>query len=89
MASSAGCLGHNGGLKIGNHEAFDESVQGHFYIGWQRDHYITSVLCFAHNGTIPAAFYNVPECLHDSTMADQENVYHKLEMVYNETSLIC
>jgi hypothetical protein len=58
------------GLKIRIEQAPDGVVQGPFYDGWKCDHYVTTVLCVAHNGTIPACFYNVPGCKHDSTVAD-------------------
>ena len=38
---------------------------------------------FCPDGTIPIACYNVPGCIHDSTIAEWGNVYKKLENVYN------
>jgi hypothetical protein len=75
------------GLKILIEEAPDGLVQSRFYNGWKSDHFITSVLCFAPDGTIPACFYNVPGCTHDSTVADWGRIYTKLETIYEETGL--
>ena len=54
------------GLKVLIEDAGDFITQSRFYNGWKCDHYVTSVLCFAPDGTIPAAFFNVPGCTHDS-----------------------
>lgn len=75
------------GLKVLIEDAGDFITQSRFYNGWKCDHYVTSVLCFAPDGTIPAAFFNVPGCTHDSTVADWGNLYSKLERVFNETGL--
>ena len=47
------------------------------------DHYVSAVLVFCLDGTIPIACYNVPGCIHDSTIADWGNIYKKLEGIYN------
>jgi hypothetical protein len=75
------------GLKVRIESAADFFVQSIFYNGWKSDHFVSTVLCFAPDGTIPAAFFHVPECTHDSTMADWGGLYDKLEQVYNETGL--
>lgn len=75
------------GLKLRIESASDFLTQARFYNGWKSDHFLTGVLCFAPDGTIPAAFYNVPGCTHDSTVADWGLLYDKLEKVYNETGL--
>jgi hypothetical protein len=49
-------------------------------------HFVTSVLCFAPDGAIPACFYNVPGCTH-GTVADWGRIYTKLEKIYEETGL--
>ncbi len=77
------------GLKIKIEEAPDEITQSRFYSGWKHAHFVTSVLCFAPDGTIPACFYNVPGCSHDSTVADWGGLYSKLERVYDQTGLKC
>jgi hypothetical protein len=53
------------GLKVLK-EAPDGIVQSHM-VG-KSDHFVTCVLCFALDGTIPACFYNVPGCTHDSML---------------------
>ena len=75
------------GLKIRIESAPDGIVQSPLYNGWKSDHYITAVLCFAPDGTIPECFYNVPGCIHDSTVADWGNIYTKLTGIYEETGL--
>jgi hypothetical protein len=67
------------GLKIKIESAADFFVQSRFYNGWQSDHFVSAVLAFAPDGTIPAAFFNVPGCTHDSTIADWGGLYDKLE----------
>jgi hypothetical protein len=67
------------GLKLTIEQSSDPLVQSIFYNGWKCDHFVTSVLVFAPDGTIPAAFYNVPGCVHDSQVAEWGNIYTKLE----------
>ncbi len=47
--------------------------------GWL--HYITSVFCFCLDGSIPIAFFNVPGLVHNSQVAEFENIHEKLENV--------
>ena len=75
------------GLKVRIEQAPDEIVQSRFYNGWKSDHFVTSVLGFVPDGTIAIAFYNVPGCCHNSTVADWGNLYNKLEHVYKQTGL--
>ena len=75
------------GLKIKIDAAPDEITQSRFYNGWKHCHFVTAVLCFTPDGTIPACYYNVPGCSHDSTVADWGCLYDKLEKVYEETGL--
>ena len=75
------------GLKVRIEKAPDEIVQSRFFNGWKSDHYVTGVLGFVPDGTIALAFYNVPGCSHDSTVADWGNMYNKLEDVYRRTGL--
>jgi hypothetical protein len=79
--------GTEDGLKVRIESAADFFVQSMFYNGWKSDHFVSAVLCFAPDGTIPVAFFNVPGCTHDSTMADWGGLYDKLKQVYNETGL--
>jgi hypothetical protein len=48
---------------------------------------ILSLLFFFPYEVIPAAFYSMPGCSHDSIVADWGGLYDKLECVYNETGL--
>ncbi len=75
------------GLKIKIDAAPDDITQSRFYNGWKHCHFVTAVLCFAPDGTIPACYYNVPGCSHDSTVAEWGRLYDKLEKVYEETGL--
>jgi hypothetical protein len=77
------------GLKVRIEAAQDEIVQSRFYNGWKSDHFVTGVLCFVPDGTIAIAFYNVPGCCHDSTVADWGDIYTKLERVHDEYGLKC
>lgn len=75
------------GLKVTIEAAGDYITQSRFYNGWKCDHFVTSVLCFAPDGTIPAASFNLPGCSHDSTVADWGGLYTKLEDVYQTHGL--
>ncbi len=75
------------GLKVRIEQAPDGIVQSRFYNGWKSDHFVTGVLGFVPDGTIALAFYNVPGCCHDSTVAYWGNMYNKLEDVYQQTGL--
>jgi hypothetical protein len=46
---------------------------------------VTTILCFVPDGTIPAAFYIMPGCSHNSTVMSRGGLYNKLDCVYNET----
>jgi hypothetical protein len=65
------------GLKIKIHEALDDITQSHFYNGWKHNHFVTAVLCFALDETIPACYYNVLGCSQDSTVSNRGNLYDK------------
>lgn len=75
------------GLKVRIEQPADSLVQSRFYNGWKCDHFVTAVLCFSPDGTIPAAFFNVPGCIHDSQVAWWGNIYEKLKTVHEETGL--
>jgi DDE superfamily endonuclease len=70
------------GLKILLQQSGDTTIQNNYYNGWTHDHYVSAVIVFCPDGTIPAACYNVPGCVHDSTIAEWGNLYSKLERVY-------
>jgi hypothetical protein len=76
------------GLKCRIEKAPDDIAQSRFYNGWKSDHFVSAVLCFVPDGTIASAFFNVPGCCHDSTIADWGDLYVKLERVYDETGLM-
>ena len=67
------------GLKCCIEKAPDDIVQSRFYNGWKSDHFVSAVLCFVPDGTIATGFYNLLGCWHDSTIADWEDMYDKLE----------
>ena len=67
----------------------DEEVQNQFYNGWISDHYVSAVLVFCPNGTIPICCYNVPGMVHDSNIVLIGKVYEKLNTIYGETTACC
>ena len=71
------------GIKLYLQQAGDSTIQNNFYNGWTHDHYVSAVLVFCPDGTIPIACFNVPGSVHDSTIAEWGNIYGKLEKVYN------
>ena len=58
------------GIKLTLQQSGTDVIQDAFYNGWMHDHYVTSVVCFCPNGIIPIDFFNVPDCVHDSLVAD-------------------
>jgi hypothetical protein len=64
-------------------------IQERFYNGWTHDHYVSSVLCFCPDGTIPIAYINIPGSVHDSQIADYGNIYEKLQSVYERDGAQC
>jgi hypothetical protein len=70
------------GLKLMFEKSGNALIQEQFYNGWTHDHYVTSVMCFCPDGTIPIAFCNIPGTVHDSQVADYGDMYNKLELVY-------
>jgi hypothetical protein len=77
------------GLKLTLEQSGDAIIQERFYNGWTHDHYVSSVLCFCPDGTIPIAYINVPGSVHDSQIADYGNIYDKLECVYERDGAQC
>jgi hypothetical protein len=71
------------GLKVTLEQSSDALIQERLYNGWTHDHYVTSVICFCPDGTIPIAFINVPGSVHDSQVANYGNIYDKMESVFN------
>ncbi len=83
------CWATMDGLKIYLQASGNAEIQEWFYNGWMHDHYVTSVFCFCHDGTIPIAFFNVPGSVHDSQVAEFGNIYKKLEDVYLSMGAKC
>ena len=77
------------GLKITLQQSGDSEIQNMFYNGWTHDHYVSSVLVFCPDGTIPIAAINYPGCFHDSQIAEWGKIYKKLETIYNENGGKC
>jgi len=73
------------GLKLYLEQSPETVIQSRFFNGWTHDHYVTSVLVFCPDGTIPMACYNVPGSVHDSTIAEWGGIYAKLQRVYDQT----
>ncbi len=63
------------GLKLYLQSAGHADIQERYYNGWTHDHYDTSVFCFCPDGTILIAFFNVPGSVHDSQVAEFDNLY--------------
>jgi hypothetical protein len=77
------------GLKIMLEQSSDALIQVHFYNGWTHDHYVSSVVCFCPDGTIPIAYINIPGAVHDRQIADYGDIYDKLETVYQQDGGQC
>jgi hypothetical protein len=54
------------GLKIMLEQSGDVLIQEQYYNGWTHGHYVSSVICFCPDGTIPIDFVNIPGSVHDS-----------------------
>jgi DDE superfamily endonuclease len=77
------------GLKLTLQQSGDALIQERYYNGWTHDHYVSSVLCFCPDGTIPIAYINIPGSVHDSQIADYGSIYDKLESVYDRDGAQC
>jgi hypothetical protein len=77
------------GLKLTLQQSGDTVIQERYYNGWTHDHYVSSVICFCPDGTIPIAYINIPGSVHDSQIADYGNIYDKLESVYDRDGAQC
>jgi hypothetical protein len=71
------------GLKITLEQSGDALIQE------THDHYVSSVLCFCPDGTIPIAYVNIPGAVHDSQIANYGDIYDKLEIVYQRDGGQC
>jgi hypothetical protein len=76
-------------LKLYLQQSGNTEIQARFYNGWMHGHYVTLVFVFCPDGTIPIAFFNVPESVHDSQVAHWGKVYDKLGAVYDKTGGKC
>ena len=77
------------GLKLMIECSSNDDEQNRFYNGWTCDHYVSAVLVFCPDGTIPICCYNVPGTIHDSNIATIGRIYEKLGDVYNQTGGRC
>ncbi len=77
------------GIKLTIQVAPSDDVQRIFYNGWTHGHYVSAILVFAPDGTIPICMYNVPGCVHDSEIAVWGGVYDKLKLIYKTTGGKC
>lgn len=60
-----------------------------FYNGWTHDHYVSSVLVFCPDQTIPICCYNVSGSIHNSCIAKWGGVSKKLEEVHERCGRKC
>jgi len=71
------------GLKLSIESASGFEEQGRYYNSWTHGHYVSAVIVFCPDGTIPIVAYNCPGSVHDSMVAEWGGVYDKLEKVYD------
>ena len=72
------------GIKLSIEKAPEEDKQNIFFKEWKQGHCVTAVLCFAPDGTVPIAYFNLPGCASDSNVCNLGGVYAKLEQVYDK-----
>jgi DDE superfamily endonuclease len=77
------------GIKLMLQQSGNQLSQGNYYNGWTHDHYVSNVIVFCPDGTIPICYYNLPGTLHDSNVAVIGKIYDKLEDVYNRNGGKC
>ncbi|ETI51889.1 hypothetical protein F443_04851 [Phytophthora nicotianae P1569] len=73
------------GLKLRLQASDHSEIQNMFYNGWTHDHYVSNVFAFSPERLIIACALNAPGCMHDSQIAEWENVYAKLERFHQYT----
>ena len=61
------------------------SQQNNFYNGWTHEHYVTNFFLFSPDENIRCSYFNAPDVLHNSTMANSSSIYDQIEMVYRDT----
>jgi hypothetical protein len=77
------------GLKLALECSSNDEEQNDYYNGWTCDHYVSALLVFCPDGTIPMCCYNVPGSQHDSAIARMGCLYEKLQVVYEESGGRC
>ena len=70
------------GLKLYLQQTGCVIIQERYYNGWKKDHYVSNMLVFAPDGTIPIMAIDAPGNMHDSKVADYGQVYKKLKFLY-------
>jgi hypothetical protein len=70
------------GLKLMLEQSSDALILEQYHNGWTQYHYLSSVLCFCLDSTIPITFINISGSVHDSQIADYGGMYDKLESMY-------
>ena len=58
------------GLKVSIESASGYEEQARYYNGWTHGHYVSAIVVFCPDGTIPIVAYNVPGSVHDSMIAE-------------------
>lgn len=80
------CWGAMDGLKLRiQRPGGDNKTQSLFYNGWTHGHYITNLFLFSPDGKIRSAYFNLPGCLHDSTLANWSCTYDHVDQIYERT----
>jgi hypothetical protein len=67
----------------------DALIQEQYCNVWKHNHYVSSVVCFCPDGTIPIAIINIPCCDHDSQVAECGGIHDKLESMYLRDGAKC
>ncbi len=75
------------GLKLYIERPPDETIHIQYHNGWTHDHYITNVVVFTPDGTIPMAYSKISRCIHDSQVAECGNICAELEKMFDEYGL--
>lgn len=60
-------------------------IHNMFYNGWTHDHYVSGVFVLSPARLVIACALNAHGCMHDSQIAEQGNVYAKIQRLYPST----
>jgi len=61
----------------------DPIVENRHFNRWTHDHYVTAIIVFAPDGTVPACVFDAPGSMHDSNIAEYGFLlYEKLELMW-------